>query len=292
MRGYRLTTKGKIVLIIFVMLLSIPCTSLLRGTVAASDNAEYSHDSDVKIMSYVVHASRLSLYGVVTSYSAIKAEVEEAAKTEESITGIMVEDIKTHGENKIAFLTFDDGPSEHVTMQVLDILDTYNVKATFFVLGSMCEKNGNVLKEIHARKHSIGIHSYSHIFSQLYKNEESFINEVKMTEAVLKKNLGEDFSTRLFRFPGGSFEPYKNQYIEALNEAGYVSIDWNALTGDTEAKSPTHEMLLNRLKSTVIGKNNVVILMHDSDSRQCSVEVLPDVIEYLRSEGYEFAVIK
>lgn len=292
MRGYRLTTKGKIVLIIFVMLLSIPCTSPLRGTVAASDNTEYSRDSDVKIMSYVVHASRLSLYGVVTSYSAIKAEVEEAAKAEESITGIMVEDIKTHGENKIAFLTFDDGPSEHVTMQVLDILDTYNVKATFFVLGSMCEKNGNVLKEIHARKHSIGIHSYSHIFSQLYKNEESFLNEVKMTEAVLKKNLGEDFSTRLFRFPGGSFEPYKNQYIEALNEAGYVSIDWNALTGDTESKSPTHEMLMNRLKSTVIGKNNVVILMHDSDSRQSSAEVLPDVIEYLRSEGYEFAVVK
>ncbi len=292
MRGYRLTTKGKIVLIIFVMLLSIPCTSPLRGTVATSDNTEYSRDSDVKIMSYVVHASRLSLYGVVTSYSAIKAEVEEAAKAEESITGIMVEDIKTHGENKIAFLTFDDGPSEHVTMQVLDILDTYNVKATFFVLGSMCEKNGNVLKEIHARKHSIGIHSYSHIFSQLYKNEESFLNEVKMTEAVLKKNLGEDFSTRLFRFPGGSFEPYKNQYIEALNEAGYVSIDWNALTGDTESKSPTHEMLMNRLKSTVIGKNNVVILMHDSDSRQSSAEVLPDVIEYLRSEGYEFAVVK
>jgi len=292
MRGYRLTTKGKIVLIIFVMLLSIPCTSLLRGTVAASDSTEYSHNSDVKIMSYVVHASRVSLYGVVTSYSAIKAEVEEAARAEESITGVMVEDIKTHGENKIAFLTFDDGPSEHVTMQVLDILDTYNVKATFFVLGSMCEKNGNVLKEIHARKHSIGIHSYSHIFSQLYKNEESFINEVKMTETVLKKNLGEDFSTRLFRFPGGSFEPYKNQYMEALNEAGYVSIDWNALTGDTEAKSPTHEMLLNRLKSTVIGKNNVVVLMHDSDSRQCSAEVLPDVIEYLKSEGYEFSVIK
>ncbi len=292
MRGYKLTIKGKIVLIIFVMLLSIPCTSLLRGTVAASDNTEYSHNSDVKIMSYVVHASRLSLYGVVTSYSAIRAEVEEAAKPEESISSVMVEDIKTYGEGKKAFLTFDDGPSEHVTMQVLDILDTYNVKATFFVLGSMCEKNGNVLKEIYARKHSIGIHSYSHVFTQLYKNEESFVNEVKMTEAVLKKNLGDDFSTRLFRFPGGSFEPYKKQYMGALNKAGYVSIDWNALTGDTEAKSPTHEMLLNRLKSTVTGKNNVVVLMHDSDSRQCSAEVLPDVIEYLRSEGYEFAVIK
>ncbi len=292
MRGYRLTTRGKIALTIFVMLLSIPYTLLLRGTVAASDSTEYSHDSDVKIMGYVVHASRLSLYGVVTSYSAIRAEVEEVAKSEESIPSVMVEDIKTYGEGKTAFLTFDDGPSEHVTLQVLDILDTYDVKATFFVLGSMCEKNGNVLKEIYARKHSIGIHSYSHIFSQLYKNEDSFINEVKMTEAVLRKNLGEDFSTRLFRFPGGSFEPYKNQYMGALNEAGYVSIDWNALTGDTEVKSPTHEMLLERLKSTVIGKNNVVVLMHDSDSRQCSAEVLPDVIEYLRSEGYEFAVVK
>jgi len=109
---------------------------------------------------------------------------------------------------------------------------------------------------------------------------------------VLRQNLGDEFSTRLFRFPGGSFEDYKTQFVKALNDKGYVSVDWNAVTGDAESKNPTHEMLLERLKNTVENKNKIVVLMHDSAAKQVTAEALPDIIEYLISQGYRFAVLK
>ncbi len=205
---------------------------------------------------------------------------------------VSVEDIHDYDKSKLAFLTFDDGPSESVTLEILDTLADYDIKATFFVLGSMCDKNGNVLKEIKDKGHSIGIHSYSHKLSELLQSEESFINEIKMTEDALARHLGEDFKTRLFRFPGGSFESKKRQYFDVLNELGYVSVDWNALTGDTEYINPTPEMLLDRLKATTVNKNNIVVLMHDFENKRVSAKVLPEVIEYLKSEGYEFAVLK
>jgi peptidoglycan/xylan/chitin deacetylase (PgdA/CDA1 family) len=189
-------------------------------------------------------------------------------------------------------LTFDDGPSHNVTPLILEVLEKYDVHATFFVLGNMCKKNGYLLNELRDRGHSIGVHSYSHELNKLLKDKDSFLNEVKMTEDVIKENLGEDFTTRLFRFPGGSFETYKQQYLNDLHDAGYVSVDWNALTGDSEYKNPKGEILLERFKATTLNKDRLIILMHDSESKEISADILPDIIEYLKFEGYEFAVLK
>lgn len=296
MSGYRLTGRGRIVLIIFVMLLFLSGTRLIKGTAVERD-VEYSSNGYAGFIIPVVYVYKFQMEQAVTVYNNKKAELNESATeaheaANEEFLSVNAEDIRTHGEEKQAFLTFDDGPSKDVTLRILDILDEYNIKATFFVIGNMCEKNDSVLKQIHSRKHSIGNHSYSHNFQILYKNEENFINEVKMTDNILKKSLGEDFSTRLFRFPGGSFESYKRQYMKALNDIGYISVDWNSVTGDTESAKPTPDMLMKRLKDTVRNKNQVIILMHDLDSKQSTADVLPDVIEYLKSEGFEFAVIK
>jgi len=207
------------------------------------------------------------------------------------ILSINVEDVKSY-EGKIAFLTFDDGPSHNVTPLVLETLERYNIYATFFVLGNMCEKNGYMLKEIKDRGHSIGVHSYTHELDQLLKSKDSFINEIKMTEAAMKKSLGEDFTTRLFRFPGGGFEAYKRQYMNDLHDLGYVSVDWNALTGDSEYINPQPEKLMERFRATIINKDRIIVLMHDSDTKEVSAEILPEIIEHLKFEGYEFAVLK
>lgn len=292
MRGYRLTRRGKSVLTIFVMLITLTCTLNLRDVAIASDKSEYVVS---KGNSYIVPFSET----VIANYSKTAVVLKEANKLNEKINepieeflSVNVEDIRTYDKSKIAFLTFDDGPSENVTPLILNILNDYNIKGTFFVLGNMCEKNGNLLNDIIEKGHSIGIHSYSHKLNELLKSEDDFINEIKMTENELTKHLGEEFKTRLFRFPGGSFEDYKLQYMDTLNELGYVSVDWNALTGDTEVKNPTHDMLIERLKATTKNKNNVVVLMHDSATKQITVETLPEVIEYLKSEGYEFAILK
>lgn len=288
MHGYKLTRRGKLTLTTLVVLVFLAGTLGIRNIAIASDQSEYTFNHSSKISAALEYD--LDLRKSAAKYYDEMIRLEEEASKKEQIS-VKVEDIKTH-EGKLAFLTFDDGPSKTVTPEVLNVLEYYQVKATFFVLGNMCDKNGDLLKEIHDKGHRIGIHSYSHKLGELLKSEECFANEIEMTENALKRYLGDDYSTRLFRFPGGSFEKHKRQYMGKLTELGYVSVDWNALTGDTEYLNPTPEMLLERLKSTASDKGNIVVLMHDSETKQISANVLPDVIEYLRSEGYEFAILE
>ncbi len=300
MHSYKLTRRGKIVLTMFVMMLSFVFGSLFIKDIAiASDGSEIvlqnpvylsNINGDEESISFSNELKRLkdsSVAEVLTVDTVDDTEIEE----EDNILSINVEDISSY-EGKVAFLTFDDGPSHNVTPLILETLEKYNICATFFVLGNMCEKNGYMLKELTDKGHSIGVHSYTHELNKLLKSRDSFINEIKMTEDAIKKNLGDDFSTRLFRFPGGSFEAYKRQYMDDLNDLGYVSVDWNALTGDSEYVNPQPEMLMERLKATVINKDRIIVLMHDSDTKAVSAEILPDVIEHLIDQGYEFAVLK
>lgn len=292
MHRYRLTRRGKYVLTILVMLVGLVGTRGFRNTAIASDKFEYA----IQYMNSYSDKSdlyELSLNEIAIEHSNNIVELnEESLEEKEEFLSIDIENIRTYNESKIAFLTFDDGPSKNVTPEILDILEHYNIKATFFVLGNMCEKNGDVLQRVADEGHAIGIHSYSHQLNELLASQDSFINEINLTENAIKKSLGEEFNTRLFRFPGGSFESYKQQYMEALNERGYVSVDWNALTGDSEHLKPTTEILLERLKATTINKDNIVVLMHDSENKHVAAEVLPDVIEHLILQGYEFAVLK
>ena len=300
MHSYKLTRRGKIVLTMFVMMLSLVFGSLFIKDIAiASDGSENvlqnpvylsNINGDKESISFSNELKRLkgsSVAEILTADTVDDTEIEE----ENNILSINVEDISSY-EGKVAFLTFDDGPSHNVTPLILETLEKYNICATFFVLGNMCEKNGYMLKELTDRGHSIGVHSYTHELNKLLKSRDSFINEIKMTEDAIKENLGDDFSTRLFRFPGGSFEAYKRQYMDDLNDLGYVSVDWNALTGDSEYVNPQPERLMERLKATVINKDRIIVLMHDSDTKAVSAEILPDVIEHLIDQGYEFAVLK
>lgn len=299
MYSYKLTRRGKVVLTMLVMMVTLIISFLfIKGNAIASDDTgvmlqDTEHLSNVNNNDQSTSFSNdLKLKdNVVVNEILISDVINDEKGKEKEILSINVEDIKAY-EKKIAFLTFDDGPSHNVTPLILEVLEKYDVHATFFVLGNMCKKNGYLLNELRDRGHSIGVHSYSHELNKLLKDKDSFLNEVKMTEDVIKENLGEDFTTRLFRFPGGSFETYKQQYLNDLHDAGYVSVDWNALTGDSEYKNPKGEILLERFKATTLNKDRLIILMHDSESKEISADILPDIIEYLKFEGYEFAVLK
>jgi len=293
---YKLTRRGKIVLIMLVIILI--STGLLTSRTIAMTRDSYevtinntlyksNKNENSEYISYSNEIKKIS--EVALKEYLINNEIKEINK--EDFLSISVEDISEYNK-KIAFLTFDDGPSQNVTPLILKILENYNIKATFFVLGSLCEKNSSILKDIKDDGHSIGIHSYSHNSDELLKSKDSLFNEIKMTEDVIKQNIGLDFTTRLFRFPGGSFENNKTKYINDLNEAGYVSVDWNALTGDSEYSNPKPEILLEKLKLTTMNKDKIIVLMHDSSAKEVTAEILPEVIEYLKSNGYEFAILK
>lgn len=223
-----------------------------------------------------------------------KEEEEDKQKKIQTLSKQEIENIKNiyKTEQKQVFLTFDDGPSKKVTIPILDFLKQENIKANFFVLGSRVELYPDIVKRAYEEGHYIANHGYSHKYSQIYSSVDAVLDEYNKTNQAVKNAIGnQNYNTNIFRFPGGSVGgKYNNLKVEAkelLEQNNIVSIDWNALTGDAEGIK-TEEGLLNRFKQTIKNKSSVVILMHDAGDKINTYNVLPQMIEYLRQEEYEF----
>ena len=217
---------------------------------------------------------------------------EATVNSEEPSIDSSTTNVYTSDGHKIAYLTFDDGPSPSTTPGILKVLDDYNIKATFFILGSMAIKDPYLLKLEYKDGQAIGNHTYSHIYKYIYSDTKIFISDVNKCDAVLKSILGNDFNTKVVRFPGGSFGRKLAPFREAIKNSGYHYVDWNDLTGDAESQNVPVTKLLDNLEKYTKGKEHVVILMHDSADKETTVQVLPRVIEYLISEGYSFNTLK
>ena len=220
-------------------------------------------------------------------------EIERQAKIPK-LTEQGKENLKNiyHTEKKVAYLTFDDGPSNN-THQILDILKQNNIKATFFVLGSQVEVFPETTNRIYNEGHYIANHGYSHKYSEIYQSPEQVLNEFNQCNQIVAKTINvPEYNSHLFRFPGGSvggkYAELKKQAITVLEQNNILHIDWNSLTGDSEKVNPTEEYLMNNLQKTTEGKNSLVILMHDAQAKKITAETLPKVIEYLQQQGYSF----
>lgn len=193
---------------------------------------------------------------------------------------------------KTAYLTFDDGPSALITPKILEILKQNDIKATFFVIGKMAEQNPGLIRRIQEEGHLICNHTYSHDYKLLYSSPDNFMADVTKCEEVLKAILGEDFETGILRFPAGSFGKKRLPFRELVKEHGYTSIDWNALNGDAEGLHIPAAALIDRIKETTENKNSAVVLMHDSNTKDTTAEALPEIIGYLKDQGYAFKTLE
>lgn len=198
----------------------------------------------------------------------------------------------TNGSEKIAYLTFDDGPTSFVTPKILDILKEEDIKASFFVVGKSVEIHPEIVKRAYDEGHYIANHGYSHNNSVLYKSSENFINEIKKTDLVIGKAIGiSDYCSHVFRFPNGFMAPiYKHEKEKAvswLTDMDYTYIDWNCLNNDSMKKYSNKQLLYN-LKVSCKDKGTLVVLMHDTNDVNDSSLVLKDSILYLKSQGYVF----
>lgn len=197
---------------------------------------------------------------------------------------------------KTCYLTFDDGPTNSITPRILDTLRRYNVKATFFAVGSLLEANPDMARREYEEGHFIANHSYAHNYSNLYADETAFMNEINQTFTLIKGIVGKENYPKIFRFPGGGYNAgkygeAKQRYKEVLKNNGIRYCDWNALNGDAEGGTPSAEQLIERVKKTTNGKEDVVILMHDAATKATTADALPQVIEYLMGEGYSFRTL-
>lgn len=251
---------------------------------------------------FVARDYKAQIYAVKNIEKFRKANIEKKKKEEERLRKLRVPILTDVGKNnmasiyksetKRAFLTFDDGPSI-VTSSILDILKQENIKATFFVLGSRVEAMPEETKKIYEEGHYIANHGYSHVYSSIYKSPQSVLDEFNRCNDAVKSAIGvEEYNSHLFRFPGGlAGGPYatiKSEAKELLLQNNVLNVDWNALSGDAETTTPTVEFEMQRIQETVSGKNSVVILMHDAQAKKATAEALPQIISWLRENGYEF----
>lgn len=215
-------------------------------------------------------------------------EQQRAQQTPEGADGV-----------KVAYLTFDDGPSTTVTPKILDILKEKGVNATFFVLGKYVdgsEEGKELIKRIHEEGNAIGIHTYNHNYDILYPgryaNADNIMSEINKTQTALQNVLGSDYRTSAVRLPGGHMS-WKGleETDKRFAEQGYYSIDWNELTGDAEGKTKSPDELLNYLKSQHQFEK-AVILMHDTYGKENTAKSLSALIDYLKGQGYIFKTIQ
>lgn len=192
--------------------------------------------------------------------------------------------------NKTIYLTFDDGPGPY-TGKLLNILDEYDVKVTFFVTNQFPSYQ-KYIKEAYNRGHSIGIHTYSHDF-KIYSSVESYFSDLNKMSDIIKKQTGVE--TKIVRFPGGSSNTVSKKYSKGimktlaneLEARGYSYFDWDLGSGDTDGLT-TSSAVAKRVISNLKGKTRNV-LMHDIKSY--SVEAVREIIEYGLANGYTFAKI-
>ncbi|WP_058831003.1 polysaccharide deacetylase family protein [Paenibacillus polymyxa] len=233
-------------------------------------------------------------------------DVEDGAFVEKYLNQQMLGQMPDGADGKkVAYLSFDDGPSVTVTPQILDILKKQKVKATFFIVGKEANENDhtrNLIKRIVKEGHAIGNHTYSHNYKYLYPsrrvNTDHVMQEIEKNNQVLKSILGPEFSTRMIRFPGGHMtwnrrDPQGMAALDkVLRQKDYHQVDWNVLTKDAEGRSKKAPALINQFIRSVKGREKAIILMHDTYGKEETAKALPQIIEYLKKQGYEFKVMK
>lgn len=231
----------------------------------------------------------LSIFFVYNSKSfAVDFEKNSFFNVDVSIS---LNDIEKSTDKK-AYLTFDDGPTTKATGKILDVLKEENVKATFFVVGKHVKEHPELVKREYDEGHYIANHGYNHNNKILYKDMNSFKNEIVATDMEISKAIGvENYSSHIFRFPNGYMSHiYMNQKKDALkvlSNLDYVYVDWNCLNRDSEKKYSNYQ-LLNNLKKTSKNKGTLIILMHDTADVNKTYNILKESISYLKSQGYEF----
>lgn len=194
------------------------------------------------------------------------------------------ETIPEDGSIRKVYLTFDDGPSSN-TGRILDILAQYGVKATFFVVGKEDAQYQELYQRIVAEGHTLGMHSYSHKYDEIYQSVDSYAQDLSQLQEFLYETTG--VWCRYCRFPGGSSNTVSRvdmyDLIQYLDEQDITYFDWNVSSGDASNSYISESAIINNCMATLPQYQESIILMHDASNKNTTVEALPDLIEQIQA---------
>ena len=288
-------------IIIFVTSVSI-CFLILVGSFIISYNKKMKNITSVSPFTEITEEVSAQTVLVPTYETKVEKHVQIARHNAEKIKSKFIPEYNENAQaeikdlyystEKVAYLTFDDGPSATITPQILDTLKAEEVPATFFVVGQRVRLYPYLVKRAYNEGHYIANHSNTHTYSKIYQSPDTVFEEYIECENAVREALGiEDYRMFLFRFPGGSsggrYASIKAEAKELLNSYSVVHTNWNAMTGDAEGKNTVEEQL-NELKATMEGDDTIIVLMHDAADKQVTADTLPEAIHYLKEQGYTF----
>lgn len=263
---------------------------------------------DKKIDSWTANGGTPAMGDVLVVHGAVQnlEDTEDAVPTEQEAddgdawekvtppaTGIdQAENRAEKNDVHKVYLTFEDGPSEN-TAAILDILQEYQVKATFFVTGKEGEEAEPLYRRIVEEGHTLGMHSYSNKYSVIYQSQEAFEEDVYKLQDYLEQVTG--VKSSYYRFPGGSSNPISNVSMETLihflNKEGITYYDWNVSAGDETTSAYTMQEIVENVTGDVVKYKTSVVLLHDGADKETTVEAIGALIEELQAMGAEILPI-
>lgn len=249
----------------------------------AYDNCDGDLSSEIKINGLdLVDVNNIGEYEI--SY-----KVKDKSNNK-AILKKIVKVLQKPNNDKVIYLTFDDGPSNSITPYILDILNEENVKATFFVINHSDELN-YLIKREYDEGHTVALHSYSHNYGEIYTSVDAYFYDLEAINNKVESIIGE--KVNIIRFPGGSsntvskFNPgIMTTLVSEVNNRGYIYFDWNVSSGDAGG-SLTKEDVYNSVINDLNDRNNI-ILMHDFEGNNKTLDALRDIIRYAKNNGYSF----
>lgn len=250
-------------------------------------NAQDNVDGDLSERVQVSDTVERYLAGdYVVTYS-VKDAAGNTATAQRTVTVVPkgIPNVEMPSE-RVIYLTFDDGPGPY-TRQVLEILEKYDAKATFFVLNT---DNVDVIQDIAKAGHAIGIHSMTHDYQEVYASPEAFFHDLLSMQQLIREKAGVE--TYLMRFPGGSsntvsrFNPGIMTYLtQAVEDNGFCYFDWN-VDSDDSGGARSKEKVYDNVVAGVKDRKTAIVLMHDV--KKYTVEALEQILIWGREKGYEF----
>ena len=308
MEKYEGNNKSKVVIIVLSVLLVvlIAVSALLlrnfiinkgieKKVIAYSEkNEQYSKEIEsYRKKAYDQESEKNSLYSQIDDLNkqiSIKREKQAQATAPVYATPQPSTPV---GNGKIVYLTFDDGPSSN-TLAILNTLDRYGIKATFFV-----KDNGSdnvYMKDIVTRGNVIALHSQTHNYSYIYASDDNFYSDLKNISDIVYNQTG--VRSNIMRFPGGSSNTVSKKYnagimsrlTKGVTNMGYYYYDWNCDSTDASGNNVAVEKLVSSCMRTP-SSDTVIVLMHDTNAKGTTVQALPQIIENYRDAGYMFGVI-
>ncbi len=182
------------------------------------------------------------------------------------------------------YLTFDDGPSTN-TLRILEILDQYDVKATFFVTGEEAQSHPELYQAIVDGGHTLGMHSFSHRYNEIYASLDNFGSDLLQLQEYLETTT--QVTPQFYRFPGGSSNTVSDEpmsvFCDYLTDNGITYFDWNVSSKDATNPMRSVDEIVWNCTANLENFDNAVVLLHDAANKTSTVDALPEIIEKIQA---------